>query len=272
MQGRKEKDESKSKTFLSRLNTKFKKEIVDDKSSMYFGSSSRVNWDNVRSECDSLKNNSLNTFKDLNYDYDDYNDYNDYTDIDIDIDNNDLYDNSSNKNLKNDNYNYDKENDNYNKENDNYNNENNNYDKENDNDNYDNAHVILNNQKYKCNLCCDKVKGSLIILDCNHTFHIQCVVERSFTDDSPIVDIEFIKNTKCNKCNNSLDTSELMYIHDKYYNLKEDDIKDYSNKIKVLEIGLEKKKSELREYLEKKQKLEYSRDKSKRVALYIKNL
>lgn len=224
-----------TKNFLHKLNTKFTfKEDKEDEDNednntetTYIGKNRKIDWDEVKSECDSLKNNRHTNSN--------YNNYSHYSLRTPSIFEENFKEQKTEKTKHN-----------------------------------ELEQNELECEEPICSLCCDKEDSALIILSCNHTFHINCIVEHSFTDDYPFVDIDYIKGTRCVDCGTILDSSEIMYIHDKYYNLKEINIEKYKKTIKDLEVELNIIKSKIKNCTEHKQKLEYSRDKSKKICLHMR--
>lgn len=126
---------------------------------------------------------------------------------------------------------------------------------------------IDSNLKNFCNICNNQNDGQFIILSCNHTFHIKCVASKMNLNNTYIDQNSFY----CEMCNYILDSSEILYIYNKFYKETNNYIHDCDSKIKDLEKNLNKIKDELRINFEYKQKLEKSKEYSKIVILTLNN-
>jgi DNA-directed RNA polymerase subunit RPC12/RpoP len=123
----------------------------------------------------------------------------------------------------------------------------------------------------KCNYCNSSCDSDVIILDCNHSFHIKCMAENDHIDSNkyPILDDCFFKDRKCITCNKQIDTSELMYIHSKYSKNIKENINKSTSGINELENAMRQIKEQMKIALEYKQKLEFSQNKSKQIIIML---
>jgi hypothetical protein len=108
---------------------------------------------------------------------------------------------------------------------------------------------------------------SYIILSCNHTFHISCLIEIQFNDINKfhIIDSEYINSIKCPVCNSTLEIEELLFLHSKFLANTKYSITDYNESIKELELKVKNLKNELRNCYEYKNKLQQERERSKEI-------
>jgi hypothetical protein len=132
-------------------------------------------------------------------------------------------------------------------------------------------HVIENKTPCLCLYCNDNNNNNqLVILSCNHTFHIKCLAT-TMNLNALLIDDEFLNSIYCAECNTKLDSSEILFIHNKFYNQTNEYLISCNDKIKNLEKDLNKIKDELKVNLEYKQKLERSKEQSKLIILTLNN-
>jgi hypothetical protein len=122
-----------------------------------------------------------------------------------------------------------------------------------------------------CSLCDNTNDTQLIVLECNHSFHIKCLAEIDHDDSKNyiVLDNLFFKERKCITCNYTIDTAELMYIHSKYTRNIKETINDCDSTIKDLEIQLRFIKEQMKKSFECKQIIEYSQNKSKQLIIML---
>jgi hypothetical protein len=243
---------------------------------------SRVNWDRVQNDIESIERNSeIYSIDDNKYNKNEDEYENKYEDE---------YENKYEDEYEDENK--DKNEDKYNDENEKINED------ENDkkiNENENDKKINENNNKYKkfqniseapvprqtqktsmhCHSCeCENTNEQSIILSCNHVFHISCLINyfSPLLDKYPIIDSKFINENKCLVCDTGLDYSEILYIHNKFYSNTKLKVKDINENIDILEKQLNAVKNKLRMSLEAKQNLEYTRDRSRQILMSLNNL
>ena len=141
---------------------------------------------------------------------------------------------------------------------------------------YEDATVERKENTVSCKLCDDKSchKDNYIILSCNHMFHIGCLAESHFEDvyKYPVLDNEYFLNRRCNSCQSSLGTEEIMYLHSKFLSNTKNTLTKHQETIDDLETKLNKIKSELRTCYEYKHKMEQEREKSKQIVSILSTM
>ena len=117
-----------------------------------------------------------------------------------------------------------------------------------------------------CNICLKKVNNNSIIIGCNHLYHIHCLamsqINFNYLDDHT-------KEKECAVCHKVLDHSEILYIHTKYFNNMKDMISEQDSKIEKIEQEINYLKSEYKTMMDKRQKLEYAKEQSKKIMIYF---
>ena len=117
-----------------------------------------------------------------------------------------------------------------------------------------------------CNICLKKVNNNSIIIGCNHLYHIHCLamsqINFNYLDDHTI-------EKECVVCHKILDHSEILYIHTKYFNNMKDMISEQDINIEKIEQEINFLKSEYKTMMDKRQKLEYAKEQSKKIMIYF---
>ena len=134
---------------------------------------------------------------------------------------------------------------------------------------------ILNNTRqndeHKCGICKDEhSKETRIILSCEHTFHIKCIVNKKST--LAYVDEDALKDFKCFVCNKQMDFTEISFIYNKFLMNSKITIEEFDNKIKKLDDNLNIIKNELRNCYEIKKQLEVQKENAKQIVLTISTI
>jgi len=119
----------------------------------------------------------------------------------------------------------------------------------------------------QCLYCNNDNNNQFIILSCNHTFHIKCLA--NVMNINILIDDEFLNSIYCQECNTKLDSSEILFIYNKFYKETNEYLVNCNNKIKNLEKELNNIKNELKINLEYKQKLEHTKEQSKIIILTL---
>ena len=127
-----------------------------------------------------------------------------------------------------------------------------------------------------CEMCNTSNSNSqFIILNCNHVFHITCLAKIQLTNarNCQIIDNDtFFNKVKCNTCNDPLESSEIMMIHNKFYKGTSEFIKNHNKTIDKLEVQINSLKEEMKTCMEYKQKLEFEQNKSKQILTLLNNM
>lgn len=124
-----------------------------------------------------------------------------------------------------------------------------------------------------CNM--SSSNSQFIILNCNHIFHINCLAKIQLTNaiNCQIIDNEtFFNKVKCSTCNDPLESSEIMMIHNKFYKGISVFITTHNNTINKLESQINCLKEEMKVCMEYKQKLEFEQQKSKQILTLLNTL
>lgn len=127
----------------------------------------------------------------------------------------------------------------------------------------------IDDNKICCKICNNKHKDTYIILECNHTFHVNCLVENHLADiynyDDKYISEQYIDGVKCDVCEKIVGSQELMYLHSKFLSNTRERMITQDDKINILEEKLRQIKDELRLNYEYKNRLEKEREVSKKV-------
>ena len=136
--------------------------------------------------------------------------------------------------------------------------------------------VAQKQNTFICEMCNTSSSNSqFIILNCNHIFHIDCLAKIQLTNakNCQIIDTEtFFNKVKCHTCNDPLESSEIMMIHNKFYKGTSDFIKNHNKTIDKLEVQINGLKEEMKTCMEYKQKLEFDQNKSKQILTLLNNM
>ena len=136
--------------------------------------------------------------------------------------------------------------------------------------------VAQKQNTFVCEMCNTSSSNSqFIILNCNHIFHIDCLAKIQLTNakNCQIIDNDtFFNKVKCNTCNDPLESSEIMMIHNKFYKGTSDFIKNHNKTIDKLEVQINGLKEEMKTCMEYKQKLEFDQNKSKQILTLLNNM
>lgn len=127
---------------------------------------------------------------------------------------------------------------------------------------------------HKCSICYNSKNNeheNFTILNCNHIFHINCLVMYHYktTDKFSVVDKELINNYECSICNESIEIEDISYIHSKFLKNTKDHLVKQQDNIIVLDKQMSKLKDEMRIIMEYKQRLEHQRERSKQITISI---
>ena len=137
-------------------------------------------------------------------------------------------------------------------------------------------HVAPKQNTFICETCNQSSSNSqFIILNCNHIFHINCLAKIQLTNaiNCPVIDNEsFFNKVKCSTCNDPLESSEIMMIHNKFYKGTSVFINDHNKTINKLESQINVLKEEMKVCMEYKQKLEFEQQKSKQILTLLNTL
>ena len=121
-------------------------------------------------------------------------------------------------------------------------------------------------KKLGCAYCSDKNKNdNFVVLSCNHVFHVSCLAEKQFYEQSCVIDSDYFDSRKCDVCFAQIQPEELMFIHSKFLNSTKSKMTIHQRAIESLEEKLKHVKDELRVCYDYKQKLEHEREKSKQI-------
>jgi len=129
---------------------------------------------------------------------------------------------------------------------------------------YKNAVVNLNT----CHMCFSNQKTGLIILNCGHTFHIKCLSNESMTslkDNNGIIDHFFLNHQKCLKCNTKMESSEIMFIHNKNLTDLNDSLSKNQMLLAKLEDQMNQLKANINKALVNKHQLENEKQSSRQI-------
>ena len=133
-----------------------------------------------------------------------------------------------------------------------------------------------NRDGHICNLCCNQnaTKDTFMILNCQHIFHIKCLVDNHYLDANKfgVIDEEYLNSRKCTVCNKQMEMEDILYIHNKFYKNTKEYITKQNEIINQLDKQMTKLKDELRTCYEYKQKLEHQREKSRQITVTINTL
>ena len=129
-----------------------------------------------------------------------------------------------------------------------------------------------------CGLC-DKSSipggSQFVILNCSHIFHINCLanIQLELAINCKIIDEDtFFNKVKCPNCEDQLESSEIMMIHNKFHKTTNTFIKDHDEIINKLDLQINKLKDEMKICMEYKQKLEFEQQKSKQIITIINTM
>jgi hypothetical protein len=125
-----------------------------------------------------------------------------------------------------------------------------------------------------CKICNNRHKDAFVILECNHTFHVNCLVETHFADiyNYENLNENYIDCVKCDICSKLIGSEELMFLHSKFLSNTKERLMNQQDKINILEDKLRQLKDELRLNYEHKNRLERERDVSKKVVKMVINM
>jgi hypothetical protein len=123
-------------------------------------------------------------------------------------------------------------------------------------------------KKFVCELCKNARASSdpYIILGCQHIYHIICLAEYQFDENSnikPIIDGDYCNSRKCPTCENNLCLEDLLFLHTKFLSNTKQNIEQHQKSIDSLEIQMQKLKEELNVCYKYKGKLENQRERAK---------
>lgn len=124
----------------------------------------------------------------------------------------------------------------------------------------------------ECLMCCERGDSvPRIILECNHVFHISCLVDTHCKDvyNFALIDEEFFETLVCTVCNVSISYEQLRYIHSQNISSTNKRIVNYSMDMEKLNFRLKALKEEIRACTDYKHKLEQGREKSKQIVAII---
>jgi hypothetical protein len=129
---------------------------------------------------------------------------------------------------------------------------------------------------FMCEMCNKSSSNSqFIILNCNHIFHINCLAKLQLKNaiNCQVIDNDtFFNKVKCSTCNDPLESSEIMMIHNKFYKGTSVFINDHNKTINKLESEINVLKEEMKVCMEYKQKLEFEQQKSKQILTLLNTL
>ena len=134
---------------------------------------------------------------------------------------------------------------------------------------YSNAVFEYETKLNFCHICMKKVDNNCIVLGCNHVYHIPCLeksqIKFNYLDEDT-------HEKKCSVCKKSIEPSEILYLHTKHFNTIKANIEEQDDKIKRLEEEMNELKLEYKRSLDIRQKLEYSREQSKKIMIYFSTM
>jgi hypothetical protein len=116
-----------------------------------------------------------------------------------------------------------------------------------------------------CLLCNTTRKDNYIILNCNDIFHITCLVDyqSDFLYNCKKMDDDFLLTLKCPRCSITIQSEDLLHLHNKYLGFINTKLKTHSTSIDTLESQLRDLQKEISNCYNYKHKLECDKDKSK---------
>lgn len=120
-----------------------------------------------------------------------------------------------------------------------------------------------------CHLCMKKVDTNCIVLSCNHVYHIPCLAKSQMNFNYLH---EHTQEKKCSVCGKYMENAEILFLHTKYFNTIKTNIDEQDKKIKHLEEDMNQLKLEYKRSLDIRQKLEYSREQSKKIMIYFSTM
>lgn len=130
-----------------------------------------------------------------------------------------------------------------------------------------------------CNICynkssCLNFNDKFIILDCEHVFHINCIVKNhcDILNNNIIVNNKFIQKCKCTICDKQIDIEDILHIHNKYTKNTKKILNEQVSYLNNLDEKLLKIRNEMTEILEYKKQLENECDKSKRISTTLNEI
>jgi hypothetical protein len=130
-----------------------------------------------------------------------------------------------------------------------------------------------------CEMCNNRngsESDSFIILSCNHVYHIKCLADEHHYEAKKchVLDEDYFDRRKCNAhgCQTTIETSEILFIHNKFYKGTKDLLNAHDEQIKKLDQQMNRIKDELKVSMEYKQKLEYEREKSKQIIAMLNTM
>jgi hypothetical protein len=123
-------------------------------------------------------------------------------------------------------------------------------------------------KKFVCEICKNArtTTDPYIILGCQHIYHIVCLAEYQFDENSnvkPIIDGDYCNSRKCPTCENNLCLEDLLFLHTKFLSNTKQNIDQHQKSIDSLEVQMQKLKDELNICYKYKGKLENQRERAK---------
>lgn len=142
---------------------------------------------------------------------------------------------------------------------------------------YENRNNFKSQDKFVCQYCNGNQNGTnlnFIILSCNHIYHVKCLADRDHSEskDYRIMDDGFFENRKCDCCQTTIEKSELIMIHTKFFKGTAENIKKHDENIIRLENQIKNLQEDLKTSIEYKQRLEYEREKSKQITSVLNTM
>lgn len=142
--------------------------------------------------------------------------------------------------------------------------------------NSNNKNISPKQNTFVCETCNESSSNSqFIILNCNHIFHINCLAKIQLKNaiNCQVIDNDtFFNKVKCSTCQDHLESSEIMMIHNKFYKGTSVFINDHNKSIDKLEKQINSLKEEMKVCMEYKQKLEFEQQKSKQILTLLNTL
>lgn len=128
--------------------------------------------------------------------------------------------------------------------------------------------ITENEKKFVCELCknCRDTNDPYIILGCQHIYHIICLAEYQFDENSnvkPIIDGDYCSSRECPTCQSKLCLEDLLFLHTKFLSNTKQNIEQHQKSIDSLELQMQKLKEELNICYKYKGKLENQRERAK---------
>lgn len=124
----------------------------------------------------------------------------------------------------------------------------------------------------QCEICKNITDSQFIILSCNHTFHINCLVEYYIIDFVQVEEINetFIHSKKCIKCDTIIDPVDAYHSHLKYISSTKISLENFKTQIDRIDRDLSNLNKEKITCLGYKHRIEKTRDRCEHIMEVLK--